>query len=73
MMNNARCTCRKYNTLDRKLLESSQGNEKYTYWQWTNYMTTEDSLFTQDRHGTEWLRNLIQKEENVEQRSKSRI
>lgn len=33
-------------------------------------MTTEDSLFTQDRHGTEWLRNLIQKE-NVEQRSKS--
>ena len=50
-----------------------QGNEKYTYWQWTNYMTTEDSLLTQDRHGTEWLRNLIQKEENVEQRSKSRI
>lgn len=34
-------------------------------------MTTEDSLFTQDRHDTKWLRDLIQKEENVEQRSKS--
>lgn len=34
-------------------------------------MTTEDSLFTQDRQGTKWLRDLIQKEGNVEQRSKS--
>ena len=28
MMNNARCTCRKYNTLDRKLLESRPGEQK---------------------------------------------
>ena len=34
-------------------------------------MTTEDSLFTQDRNDTKWLRDLIQIEENVEQRSKS--
>lgn len=49
-MNNARCTHRKYRKLDRKLLESrpDSSNGKYTYWYLTDYMSTEDSLFSQD-------------------------
>ena len=50
----------------------SQSNGKYIYWYLTNYMSTEDSFFTQDPHRTKWLRDPIQKEEIAEQRSKSR-
>lgn len=49
-----------------------QGDRKCTYWFLTDYMSTEDSLFTQDRHSTNWLRDLIQKEENTEQSYKPR-
>lgn len=49
-----------------------QGDGKCTYWYLTDYTSTEDSLFTQDRHSTKWLKDLIQKEENTEQSNKSR-
>lgn len=49
-----------------------QSDGKYAYWYLRDYMSTEDSLFTQDRHTTKWLRDLIQKEESTEQSYKSR-
>lgn len=71
-MNNAWCTCRKYRNLIESCWKVGQDDGKCTYWHLTDYMSTEDSLFTQDIHRTKWPWDLIQKEENTEQDYKSR-